>query len=202
MSLNDYGLTLQRAEALIFFSAAAVAIIILLCIFLRALRGFAVYQLMRSKEIKKAWYSFIPVLNYLALGELAAGRGSARKKILGKLSAVFAAAAAVIVFIGSVLLIKGAVSLMFAADAAAVAGAEKISEAEWQPLINAISVIFLGLLFSILKGIVSAIVLGYIYSYEKRTPVLAAIGFVFPILIPVFLYTCVTGKSNSTEVKQ
>lgn len=195
MSLSDYGLSFQKCEILLFLSAAVAAVIILLIIFLKSIGGFSIYKLLTAKNHRKAWYSFIPVLNYVALGELAVANHS-RGRVLGKAAAISAAFSAVAFFSGGVMLLRAVIFIIFEADSALQSEIYTLSESVWQPLLTSVYIIISGILLYVLKNIFCAIALFGIYRTAGKNPMLSVAGFVFPILIPIFLYLCAAEKNK------
>lgn len=197
MYLSDYGLTLSKATLLLFLSAAAIAVVILLSVFLKAVGALAVYRMLKKNKNGKEWRAFVPVLSQLALGDLA-GVLAPRRKALGKAAAVLSAASAATLFAGTVMLFNALIRLLFAADSAAAAGAEKIEESAFAPLLSAFAVLAVWAGIWLLKHIFRAVCLGSVYRLAGSSPLLAVVGFVFPVLIPVFLYAA-AGKYCNIE---
>lgn len=194
MSLSDYGITLENTETVLLLAAAVAAVAILMTVFLRAVRAFAQYRLMRAANGRGAWRAFVPVLSLSALGDLAAEHNP-RVRFAGKAAAFFSLLCALTFYCGAVFFFDSLLRVLFAADSAAAAGAESLAAQAWSPVFTAFYILLAGLVLWLIKQIFAAVCLAAVYKSSGLPPFICIFGVILPILTPIFL-TCCAGKAD------
>lgn len=200
LRFEDYGITpgfvtSRLVCAAVCLLVAAAAGILLYCLF-----GIGLARIAKNNGEKKEWYAYLPLLRYYTLGKMIKG-SEKLKKIFACLLPSLLVVKFVFCVISAVLLMRGAVSLLFAAENIEGSAIE-LSSLVTFPVGFYTAFLVLTLIISLAAKIVSAICYFGAFSLKGNTTALifTVLTFICCPLGSVFLY--VTSKAIKGEAEE
>lgn len=193
LRLENFGITPGRVTALTLCTAIGIIIAAAVCILLYCLFGIGLAKIAKKRGEEKEWYAYLPLLRYYTLGKMVKAQNSV-KKVFACLLPSLLVLKFVLCVISAALLIRGAASLIFAAEnmsGSSIALSSLISF----PVGFYIVFLILTLIVSLAAKIVSAICYFGAFSEKSNTTaiVFTVLTFICCPLGSIFLYIASKG---------
>ncbi len=185
--LTKLGLSAEGVSALFVLSFLFCLVLMGLLAVLFFIKAVALYKMALKKGIKNEWFCFVPVLNSVAIGNLADSKSS-KKGFYKIILPVFSLLSFVFLAASFISLIVSFINILFAADAAVSANLPLGSLLTF-PIINSAIWFFITAVCLFAKKVVLVIAEYNIFREfgVNKAVILAVLMFVFSPLEPFFL---------------